>query len=208
MSPTDEKLYRTCPSRLTIVLVTGLVVYRLHRYRTQFSSILSASNTRKSRFLRLFLMALILSVVFLPLTLYIFYTNVNVPRIPFSWEKVHDSDAWNAIVMIPSNGNVSLDRWIRVATGIFVFAFFGMGSEAMEMYRSALRAIGLGRIFPGLEGSRRTATSSTGSNPSFSSRAKSLFKKKWSSSTTVRTNSTWVLSSFSFPHRANATKQD
>jgi pheromone a factor receptor len=127
---------------------TGLVVYRLHRYRSSFSSLLMASSTNKSRFLRLFLMALSTTVVFTPVCLYVFYTNVNIERIPYSWSLVHNQKAWNEIVMAPSNGHVSLDHWIRIVTGIFVFAFFGVGTEAVKMYKSALIAVGLWRFFP------------------------------------------------------------
>ncbi|KAI9661779.1 MAG: a-factor receptor [Bathelium mastoideum] len=162
-----------------LVVCWGVVVYRIHRYRKEFSSLLSASNTSKSRFLRLFLMALALTVVFFPLTLYLFYYNVNIAHIPFSWEKIHDQEAWGEIVMVPGNGSVFTDHWIRVATGVLVFVFFGMGSEAMQMYRSALLAIGLGKIFPRLQ-KGRNSTSPSGSTSSFGSRAKVFIRGKLS----------------------------
>ncbi|KAI9684279.1 MAG: a-factor receptor [Bathelium mastoideum] len=164
---------------LVDVYYSGVVVYRIHRYRKEFSSLLSASNTSKSRFLRLFLMALALTVVFFPLTLYLFYYNVNIAHIPFSWEKIHDQEAWGEIVMVPGNGSVFTDHWIRVATGVLVFVFFGMGSEAMQMYRSALLAIGLGKIFPRLQ-KGRNSTSPSGSTSSFGSRAKVFIRGKLS----------------------------
>ena len=173
----------------TSLLFIGVVVYRIHRYRKQFSSLLAASNTNKSRFVRLFLMAFSLTFVFLPLTLYIFYQNVNVPRHPFSWESVHSSEAWEEIMMVPSYGSVMVDHWIRVATGIFVFVFFGMGNEAMQMYRSALLAVGLGSIFPRLK-KGRPSTSSGGNASSLGSRARLFIKAKLSRRNTAMTDST------------------
>ncbi|KAL9090178.1 MAG: hypothetical protein Q9165_005458 [Trypethelium subeluteriae] len=170
---------------------SGLVIYRLHRYRTQFSSLLSASNTNKSRFLRLFLMALSLGLAFLVLTIYLFYKNIDVPHIPYSWKLVHDAEAWNEIMMVPSYGVVLIDRWIRVATGISVFVFFGVGKEAMSMYQTALVTIGLGRIFPRLKQGR--GSTSSGSSSSFGSRAKAFVKEKWSGSRTISTINTSTL---------------
>ncbi|TKA82446.1 hypothetical protein B0A49_00045 [Cryomyces minteri] len=136
---------------------TGLVIFRLHRYRLQFSRLLTASNTTKSRFMRLFIMSQILIFAFVPIQVYIFYLNMQLPLLPYSWNEVHSAAAWAQIVMIPSFGTVLFDRWIRVVCGFLVFVFFGVGADAVLMYKSWLLALGCGRIFPGLkrEGSGR-----------------------------------------------------
>ncbi|KAF2238659.1 STE3-domain-containing protein [Viridothelium virens] len=188
---------------LVDVYYSGLVIYRIHRYRTQFSSLLTASNTNRSRFLRLFLMALSLGLAFLILTIYLFYKNIIVTHIPYSWKLVHDPEAWNEILMVPSYGVVLIDHWIRIATGISVFAFFGVGKEATSMYRTALVAIGLGKVFPRLKEGR--SSTSQGSSSSFGSRAKAYVKEKWSGSRATATISTINTSTFKLGRAASAT---
>ncbi|KAL2350336.1 a-pheromone receptor PreA [Cryomyces antarcticus] len=138
---------------------SGLVIFRLHRYRLHFSRLLAASNTTKSRFMRLFIMSQILIFAFVPIQVYIFYLNMQLPLLPYSWNEVHSAAAWAQIVMIPSFGTVLFDRWIRVVCGFLVFVFFGVGADAVLMYKSWLLALGCGRIFPSLkrEGNGRSS---------------------------------------------------
>ncbi|KAI9811963.1 MAG: a-factor receptor [Phylliscum demangeonii] len=116
-----------------------LVLIRLHKYRRQFAAILvsSHSNLNKNRFLRLFWMALILLLVLLPLQVYILCVNLSYPRHAFSWSTLHGPH-WGDIVKVPTGGRVAFDRWIRVSCGFLLFLFFGLGHEAMQMYRKWL----------------------------------------------------------------------
>ncbi len=89
-------------------------------------------------------MSTALIVVFTPLQFYILYANVSVPHHEYSWHDVHDD--WQ-INPIPTGGLVLFDRWIRIGIGFLVFAFFGVGEDAIKMYRSWLVKLGLARIF-------------------------------------------------------------
>ncbi|KAI9882564.1 MAG: hypothetical protein M1823_005686 [Watsoniomyces obsoletus] len=131
-----------------------LVMIRLHRHRRQFMQILSNhSSLTKSRFWRLFLMALTLLLVLLPVQFYILATNLSYADHPYSWSNVHRPD-WSQIIMVPTGGQVAFDRWIRVASAFLVFIFFGMGTEAMAMYRKWLAWLGLGRCLSRLTSSK------------------------------------------------------
>ncbi|KAL8711786.1 MAG: hypothetical protein Q9225_007068 [Loekoesia sp. 1 TL-2023] len=132
----------------------GLVVlFRMRKYRREFSSVLTASNSRltESRFLRLFLLSSLLVLIFLPFQLYEFYLNVSGPLLPYSWDLVHGS-SWMDIVMVPQHGVVPLDRWITIVLGILLFIFFGLGSDATKMYRKWWLRFRLDTIFSGLHG--------------------------------------------------------
>ncbi|KAL8946368.1 MAG: hypothetical protein Q9222_007223 [Ikaeria aurantiellina] len=126
------------PTILCLVAVYyGVVVlFRMRKYKREFSAILTAStsNLTESRFLRLFLLSASLVLIFLPLQLYVLYRNTTVPLLPYSWRLVHGPE-WMDIIMMPAHGVVPLDRWITVVLGIFVFLFFGLGTEATKMYR-------------------------------------------------------------------------
>ena len=127
---------------------------RMRKYRSEFSSIITASssNLTKSRFLRLFLLSSSLVLIFLPLQLYILYLNTSAQLLPYSWRLVHDRHTWMDIIMVPTRGFVSIDRWISVVLGIFIFLFFGLGSDATRMYRKWWVKLRLGTNFPGLYG--------------------------------------------------------
>lgn len=158
-----------------VAIISGyyavLVLLRLHRYRKEFSAILnsSQSNVTKSRFLRLYAFSFILVLVFLPVTFYIFYRNLSVRRIPYSWRLVHGVE-WEYILRIPTDGMVAFDKWIAMGAGYILFLFFGMGSDAIGMYRGWLRVIGfhwlVGPDRSTSNGSNGSASRATGSDGS------------------------------------------
>lgn len=109
----------------------------MRKYRRDFSSILSASNSNltESRFLRVFLLSSLLVLIFLPFQTYVLYQNLSHPLIPYSWDLVHERSSWMDIIMVPQRGVVPLDRWITIILGLLLFVFFGLGSDATKMYR-------------------------------------------------------------------------
>ena len=80
------------------------------------------------------------------------------------------------IAMVPTHGEVSADRYIVVALGVLVFAFFGLGRDAVASYRSCLLKMGAGRIFPRLKNENRSPSNTASS--SFGSRAKLFVRSK------------------------------
>ncbi|EEH10416.1 a-pheromone receptor PreA [Histoplasma capsulatum G186AR] len=161
-----------------------LVIYRLFKYRQQFSYIVSiSSNTSKSRFIRLLTLSLILLLGSFPSQVYVFYRNIEMskPWVPYSWKGVHGPE-WGVIVKVPMHGIVYYDRWIQVTCGFLLFAFFGFGKDATLMYRAFLIRVGLSRYFPSLEHPHIAISKASDSTRfgSFGSRAKTALKKKQS----------------------------
>ena len=155
----------------------------MHKYRKDFASVLSASNSNmtKSRFLRLFILSLILIVIMLPTQLLVLFKNVTLPMSnPYSWSDVH-GDEWNSVVLIPTGGSVRFDRWPQLAVGFLLFPFFGLGQDAQKMYRNGLLKIGVGRFFPCLHRERSSPQQdslATGDTETRSSKARLIFQKK------------------------------
>ena len=160
----------------------------MRKYRKDFSEVLSSSNSNmtRSRFLRLFILSMVLLAIVFPLDIYILYRNASFPLLPYSWVAVHGPD-WNTIDLIPTGGIIPFDRWIMIAVGFTVFPFFGLGHDAMIMYRRWLLKMGFGKIFPCLcreSSSRHSANSPTSSHAnSVGSRVRLLFHKKQSGGT-------------------------
>lgn len=133
------------------------VIYRITKYRREFSNILSASQSRvnKSRFIRLFALATTLLVLFAPIAVYSIVSSVELATSgmgyrAYSWNGVHTADWTEKIEIELVQGGVGFDRWIQVATGYIVFVSFGFGEDALVMYRGLLTRLGFATIFPGL----------------------------------------------------------
>ena len=170
--------FQTYGTDLCIVLV----IYRMRKYRRDFSSILnsSGSNLTSNRFLRLFLMSIAMIIILLPAASYVLYVQATHISLSYNWDLVH-GEHWGDIMLIPTFGLVTFDRWIQIALGYTIFGFFGMGHDAQEMYRKALLHIGLGKIFPFLRQSRqqrRNMSSSVGSTTSSMGSRARLFVKR------------------------------
>ncbi|KAL2861112.1 pheromone receptor [Aspergillus lucknowensis] len=142
----------------------GLTLYRVQRYRNQFSEIIRSANSglSRSRFIRLFSLSFIMLLALIPIQTYMVYRTISLslPWHPYSWSSLHEP-TWSEIVMVPTNGEVYFDRWIPVAAGFMSFIFFGCGRDASRMYRSLLQWVGLGCCL----GPVPMTTSSTGSLP-------------------------------------------
>ena len=156
---------------------------RMRRYRKNFSEILVSSNSNltKNRFLRLFLLSIVLILTFIPLQFYVLFVNsVELPLLPYNWDLVHGPH-WGDIMLIPTGGHVTYDCWIQLALGFGVFVFFGLGHEAQTMYRKWLLKAGFGRVFPGLhrQPARRTILPTSNRTDSFGSRTRIFFKERF-----------------------------
>lgn len=161
------------------------MLFRLHKYRSEFGDILSAASSKmnKSRFLRLFFLAFVMLLGILPVQTFILYRNtvISRPWHPYSWSFAHDPN-WHDILKVPSNGTVFFDRWIPIVGTILIFIFFGCGKDATKMYHFVLYKLGFNRCFPTL--SKPSLTSTALSNPtpnagdSLGSRAKLLLHRK------------------------------
>jgi pheromone a factor receptor len=160
----------------------GLLSYRLYRYRREFVRLISARNTTKSRFIRLFLICIIVIVVYVPYTCWLLAALCKQIVDPYSWSRVHDSASLSSIFKAPAFGVVTVDRWGQVATGYVMFFVFGTGCDASNTYKKMLLKVGLGRAFPGLhvmhQGGIATPNSFIAAKTwtsNVSSKAKSLF---------------------------------
>ncbi|KAK3066361.1 a-factor receptor [Teratosphaeriaceae sp. CCFEE 6253] len=168
------------PGILTLVdtYYAILILVRLCRYRATMSSILASSNMSKNRFLRLYSFCIVFLIAFVPLQAFVLAQNLRQGRMSFSWSEVHDPANWNLIIMVPSEGRILYQVYIWLGGGMFIFVFFGMGRDAMAMYRAGLLAMGFDRVFPSLKPGYTPRHSVSGTISSLGSKAKLVFKRK------------------------------
>lgn len=140
---------------------------------------MAMSQTTKSRFLRLFVMCGVLILVLMPVQFYVFIKNIEFGVRHFDYAETH-GPLWGYIEIIPSFGVVLFNRWINVAAGFLVFVFFGIGDDAIRMYKGWLVRAGLDKIWPSLaRGSGWTGWSfAMGTWGSLNERARQLLFKK------------------------------
>jgi pheromone a factor receptor len=141
-------------------------MHRLRKHRGVLSDTLSStgSGLNARRLLKLFFLSGSILVVYLPVTIYFFYLNVDYPFTPYSWSRVHDPETWNQISFIATDMDplIQFDGWVGIVMGCFLFILYGMNNEGKEIYRSWLLRCGFGRIFPRLLQSTELPMSSTG----------------------------------------------
>jgi pheromone a factor receptor len=167
----------------------GILTYRLYRYRREFARLVAARNTTKSRFVRLFLICLIVILVYLPYTTWLLTNLIAATRghDAYSWNRIHDPATFNTISKVAMYGNVPVDKWGQVATGYVLFFVFGTGADAWKLYRQMALTVGLGKWFPGLYATRESGAVTPRSfatwRDSVTSRAKSVFQSRSGSMT-------------------------
>lgn len=125
-------------------------------------------------------MSIILIAVVLPIQLYLFSTAMSSKFLPYDWEEIHGPGWSQRIILVPTNGNLLFDHWLHIFMGFALFLFFGLGKDAVAMYRGWLLRIGLIGLLPSLSGTppgaQRIGSSTT--LGSLGSRARAIFFKK------------------------------
>lgn len=129
-------------------------MHRLRKHRGVLSNTLSStgSGLNARRFVKLFFLSGSILVVYLPVTIYFFYLNVDYPFTTYSWSRVHDPESWSQIPFITTDIEplLQFDGWVGIVMAGFLFMLYGMNNEGKELYRSWLLRCGFGRIFPKL----------------------------------------------------------
>lgn len=125
-------------------------------------------------------MSITLITVVLPIQLYLFSSAIFTDLLPYDWEAIHAPGWSERIYLVPTYGKLQFDRWIHFLMGFALFLFFGLGKDAVTMYRGWMLSIGLARLFPSLSvapsGEQSIGSSTT--LGSFGSRARAIFRKK------------------------------
>ncbi|KAF1838993.1 Pkinase-domain-containing protein [Decorospora gaudefroyi] len=193
----------------------ALLVWRLYRYRREFHRLVAARNTTSSRFIRLFIISMVVIFVYTIYAIYWLILFINVAQDPYSWSNVHDPTKFNTIIRIPVGGKVDMNKWVQIATGYVIFALFGTGVDAHNLYKRLLVSMGAGKVWPSLyvestSGSRtpHSFTAAKEWTSSLGSKAKSMLWSSKSDSTyggTTRNNS---VAMGSIPHLHNVATQD
>ncbi|KAK9456357.1 pheromone A receptor-domain-containing protein [Dipodascopsis uninucleata] len=125
----------------------ALTIYRYIKRRREFKQVLTSgqSSMTVSRFARLLFFCLIVILVSLPLSCYVFILNVKTGYQSYSWSRVHAPGNWNTISIVYLDEPLP-NTWFYVLVSVLLFVAFGLGTDALMMYRGWLIKLGCGRL--------------------------------------------------------------
>lgn len=145
-----------------------MTLYKYFERKKDVTDILRCTNSGLSfkKFARLLIFNVLIAVVMIPVTVYYFSRNVSGVHGKFEWSKAHE--LWNVILFFDNGYQIVYDRWVEVALAIVTFLLFGLGSDAILMYKTGFLKVGIGKLLPQkkpaaspLEGIGRTLPSPT-----------------------------------------------
>ncbi|KAI5309422.1 a-factor receptor [Ascosphaera atra] len=125
-----------------------LTVYRLYKHYRDLKHLISTSSHKhRARFIRLLCLCIVLLCIYLPLQTYVFVANVevSVSTAPYSFSKSH-SPGWSSPKFTPSFGQVRFSCWFMIVAPYIIFILFGIGKDAVKLYKQTLEKVGLGWV--------------------------------------------------------------
>lgn len=129
------------------VILALLTIITYIRKRRDIKDLLKCSNSGLNirRFARLLIFNLLLITVLLPLTVFYFVQDSMKFQGPFIWDIIHAPQWGETFYMLVDPKNL-YDKYINFGLSIIAFLIFGVGSEALDMYRLALIHMKINRI--------------------------------------------------------------
>jgi hypothetical protein len=102
--------------------------------------------------MRLFMISIILIFIVLPISIQALIVPLREGYHSYDWNYTHYVD-WD-IVKVPTGGKIlahEIDAIIGIVSGYLVFFCFGLGKDAIGMYRTWAAKLGLLAVFPCLK---------------------------------------------------------
>lgn len=124
-----------------------LLLYVFYRKRKDVKDILhcTSSGLNLARFSRLLLFCVLIILVMFPFSFYSFVSELRHLSGNYDFQAVHDESSWNTILRLDA-GKPLYSAWLYILMSYLVFVVFGLGTDALGMYGSCARLIGLGPV--------------------------------------------------------------
>ncbi|CUS24702.1 LAQU0S18e02322g1_1 [Lachancea quebecensis] len=124
-----------------------MLLYVFYRKRKDVKDILhcTSSGLNIARFSRLLLFCVLIILVMFPFSLYAFASELHNLTGAYDYQEVHDRSLWSTILRIDI-AKPLYSVWLYILMSYLVFVIFGLGTDAVGMYGSAARIVGLGPL--------------------------------------------------------------
>lgn len=118
------------------------------RKRKDFKDLLKCSNTglNARKFTRLIIFSLLIIFVLSPVVLFGFVLDLENAGVPQEYLVNIGDPLWSKVVYIDAGTLVIVQRCLEIALSFCAFGLFGLGSEALKMYRRLFINLGLVEI--------------------------------------------------------------
>lgn len=90
-------------------------------------------------FLRLLITVSTIIVFYLPISVVLFIVYALVPRVPYSWERVHGPQ-WGVIIKFPRS-TIGLDRWVGPLCAISLFSLIGITRTSRKLFELGIESL-------------------------------------------------------------------
>ncbi len=129
------------------VIFAILIIVKFFQKRKDVRDILKCTNSglNLARFAKLLIFCIIVILVMFPFSLYVFTDDLGNVSPHFNFSEYHSSVFWDAVIYLPFKAPYYV-TWVYLSVSYAVFIFFGLGSDAIEMYLEILSKIGFGPL--------------------------------------------------------------
>ncbi|OEJ86627.1 Pheromone a factor receptor [Hanseniaspora osmophila] len=133
-------------SVVALILSTRLlIVFYIKRKDARDILQCTKSGLTLTRFSRFIFFCFLIILIMFPSSLYTFIKTCKKVTGTYSYPKIHENDSWWTIFKL-ANEKPLLSIWLFHTMSYCAFFIFGTSSDALKMYKTALRAIRLGFI--------------------------------------------------------------
>ncbi|CUM67426.1 uncharacterized protein PRCAT00005122001 [Priceomyces carsonii] len=128
---------------IVAVVFAVLLLRKYFQKRKDVKDILRCTNSglNAKRFARLLIFSLLIVLVLAPLTTYYFVADALSFKGKFSWKETHN-EYWDFIYFFDVGYSVTYGNFINIGLSIITFILFGLGSDALDLYKSMFRKLG------------------------------------------------------------------
>ncbi|KAK9447626.1 GPCR fungal pheromone mating factor, partial [Limtongia smithiae] len=118
-------------------------IYYCVRRQQEFRDLMRYGKSKLTilRFARLLLFCIVMIFTGVPIIMYISVYNFKLGFRAFKWSEVHDPATWYTIPRVPK-ASYMFTFYLYPITGFLLFIFFGIGQDAMRMYKGLLNKLG------------------------------------------------------------------
>lgn len=127
---------------IVALIFAVLTLITFFRKRKDVKDILLCTNSGLNikRFARLLIFSFLIVFAMIPLSLYYFVSQAEVLKNPFHWDQVHNEE-WNVIYFYDFGFFTFYDRLVNCILSVLAFIIFGLGSDALDMYKSMFHKV-------------------------------------------------------------------
>lgn len=142
-------LYSIWPFLWSIVglIFACLTTFQYFKFRKDVKDILRCTNTGLDikRFARLLIFSFLVICACFPLATIYFVRDLKNELQPYSFAEIHSED-WGVITFWDFDREGAYTTWITVALSVVTFLLFGIGSDAIEMYKRFFAKLGFNQF--------------------------------------------------------------